>query len=248
MPNRKHDDELYGAALGRTSDCPPLEELELLLDEAVPSPLKQHVNGCSHCQTELQMLRSFTAGDVAAHEQPAVDSIVARLQSRSAEITAPRHYVPECQSWWRQLLATRWLTPVAATAAVALVVAGVAVELRQGRQPLLDTATHGTEVLRSASISILSPSGDLQEAPSEIRWEAAPNAVRYRIRLMEVDRAELWSAETPTPRIDLPPGARSLIVPAKTLLIQVVAFDAAGAKIAESEAVRFRFLQNIYRR
>ena len=63
---------------------------------------------------------------------------------------------------------------------------------------------------------------------------------------MEVDRGELWSAETTATQIDLPPVAENLIVPAKTLLIQVTALDAAGSRIAESESVRFRLLQKLY--
>ena len=62
----------------------------------------------------------------------------------------------------------------------------------------------------------------------------------------EVDRTELWSKETPMPRIDLPPDTESFILPSKALLIQVVAFDAAGGKVAESETVRFRLLQNVH--
>jgi hypothetical protein len=64
--------------------------------------------------------------------------------------------------------------------------------------------------------------------------------------MMEVDRAELWNSQTATSRIDLPGSVEALIVPAKTLLVQVAAFDAAGSKIAESEPVRFRLLQNLY--
>ena len=92
----------------------------------------------------------------------------------------------------------------------------------------------------------MSPIGDLREKPAEIRWEAAPNATRYRVRITEVDRTELWSQETTTPRVDLPTSVQDLIVPAKTLLIQIAAFEANGGKVAESETVRFRLLQNLY--
>jgi hypothetical protein len=103
-----------------------------------------------------------------------------------------------------------------------------------------------SEILRSSSIAILNPVGDLQEKPGEIRWEEAPNATRYQVRIMEVDRTELWTGETMGTRIEVPATVENLIVPFKTLLVQVGAFDATGAKIAESEPVRFRFLQNVY--
>jgi len=157
MPNREPDDELLAAALRQANDCPPLEDLERLLNEGAPVAMKRHVDRCSHCQTELQMLRSFTSNEVGEHEKTAVDAIAARLKARSSTI------------------ATRRTGPV---------------ESRH--------------------------------------------------------RAELWSAEALSPRIALPPRVGTLIVPSKTLLIQVAAFDASSQKIAESETVRFRLLQNVY--
>jgi hypothetical protein len=247
MPNREPDDELLAAALAGAHDCPPLEDLERLLNEAAPSALKRHVDACSHCQTELQLLRSFTSDRVAESERAAVDAIAARLRTGSAAVSSVRGAVDKDQSWWKRLLAVRWLTPATAALAVALLVTGVTVELRRGRRPSLDTATERTEVLRSSAIAVLSPIGDVREKPAEIRWEAVPNSTRYRVTIMEVDHTELWSVETPTPWTDLPAGVKNLIVPAKTLLIQIAAFDAAGNTMAESETVRFRLLQNVYR-
>src|SRR5215471_17706602 len=154
MPNREPNDELLKAALSGTGDCPPLEELERLLTEGATLSLKVHVDGCPHCQTELQMLRSFTSNEVAEHERAAVSSIAARLKSRSAQIMAPHAVVEEYRSWWKGILGIRWLTPAAATAAVLLIVAGIAVDIRQ-KKPLLDTRIAATQVLRSSSIAIL---------------------------------------------------------------------------------------------
>ena len=246
MPNRGPDDELLAAALSAGSDCPPLEELEHLLDEQPPPPLKQHLDRCLHCQTELQMLRLFTSAEVAERDKQAVDSIAARLKARSTAVGTERTAIEGRESWWRLILAARWLTPAAVTLAVALFVTGVAIELRQGRQPALDTTTGGAEVYRSSTIAILTPLGDLRQKPTEIRWEAASNAVRYRVRIMEVDRVVLWSTETTAASVELPGTVKTLILPTKTLLVQVSAFDAAGGKIADSEAVRFRLLQSIY--
>jgi hypothetical protein len=228
-------------------DCPPLKDLEHLLQEGAPIALKRHVEGCPHCRTELHMLRSFISNEIAEDERAAVNAITARLKARSttgatneAVATEPR------QSWWKRAFEVRWLSPAAATLAVALVVAGVAIELRRGKQPAIDIVTGTTEVLRSSAITILSPIGDLRQRPTEIRWEAAPNAVRYRVRIMEVDHAEVWSTDATSPRVGLPPTVEALIVPSKTLIVQVAAFGASGQKIAESETTRFRLLQKVY--
>ena len=246
MPNREPGDELLAAALRGAPDCPPLEDLERLLSEEVPAPLKQHVAACPHCQTELEMLRSFTSNEVAEQDRAAVDSIVSRLRTGSPAASSVRRVVERDDAWWKRLLAVRWLTPATAAFALVLVVAGVTLEFRRGRQPSLETAIGGTEVLRSSAIAILSPIGDVREKPAEIRWEAVPNAARYRVQIMEVDRTALWIKDTPAPRIDIPPSVENLIVPAKTLLIQIAAFDAAGGKLGESETVRFRLLQKVY--
>jgi hypothetical protein len=247
MPSRDPDDELFAAALAASKACPPLEQLERLLGDGAPARLKEHVDGCLRCQTELQMLRSFTSGEIADGERAAVESIAKRLRTRSSELVSRRIPAERHRPWWKTVLAAPWLTPAAAMVAVVLVVAGVVIEVRQGMKPGLNTAVDGAGISRSSSIAILSPIGDLHEQPGNLRWEAIPNAAVYRVRIMEVDGAELWNGETTTPRIDLPPRARTFIVPAKTLLIQVAAFDAAGRKLGESEPVRFRFLQKLYR-
>ena len=65
-------------------------------------------------------------------------------------------------------------------------------------------------------------------------------AVRYRVRLMEVDRQELWSTSTSALGVDLPAPVRASIAPGRTLLWDVTAYDAAGAAIAESGTQSFR--------
>jgi hypothetical protein len=192
------------------------------------------------------MLRAFTSNEVAEHERAAVETIAARLRTISTPTPTVHRAIEEHRSWWTRILAVRWLTPATAALVLALVVAGVTIELRQGRQPRLDTTVGGAEVLRSSAFAVLSPVGDVKEKPADIRWEAAPNAARYRVQIMEVDHKNLWSIETATPRIDLPVAVEDLIVPAKTLLIQIAAFDANGNKLAESEIVRFRLLQSIH--
>src|SRR5215469_965276 len=211
MPNREPDDQLLSKALGPSDNCPPLEDLERLLQEGAPTALTRHVEGCPHCRTELHMLRSFTSNEIAEDEKPAVNAIAARFKGRSSTSgTNETVAVESRQSWWKRAFDVRWLSPAAATLAIALVSAGVAIEVRRGRQPAIDVGTGTTEVLRSSAIAILSPIGDLREKPTEIRWEAVPNAVRYRVQIMEVDRAELWSIDATSPRVGLPPTVETL--------------------------------------
>jgi len=129
--------------------------------------------------------------------------------------------------------------------AAVLVAAVVVIQFRPTKdRPLPDTTQTGQEILRSGGFALLSPVGDLQAQPGEIRWEKVPNAANYLVRVLEVDGNEMWKAETAENHIDLPSAIRSRIVPAKTLLCEVSALDASGKKIGETGQVRFRLLQH----
>src|SRR5215469_15912475 len=105
MPNFKPDDELLSAALRRTNNCPPLEDLERLLEAGAPTALQGHVDHCPHCRTELEMLRSFTSNEIAEHEKPAVNVIAARLKTRPAiNRNAGRAAIESHHAWWKRML------------------------------------------------------------------------------------------------------------------------------------------------
>ena len=79
--------------------------------------------------------------------------------------------------------------------------------------------------------------------PARLQWQPVSGAARYRVRLSEVDRQEIWSSDTVDAAIDLPPDVRARIVPGKTLVWQVTAYGASNAPIAESSAERFRLVR-----
>jgi hypothetical protein len=102
--------------------------------------------------------------------------------------------------------------------------------------------------MRSHQVTVIAPMGDVLKVPAQVQWQAVSGAAKYEVRLLEVDRTELWKAETAYSHIDLPPSVQSRIVPAKSLVLQVRAFDSAGQSVGESDMVRFRLLQNVYPR
>ena len=119
--------------------------------------------------------------------------------------------------------------------------AAVTIGLREGRAPeLAQPSATASAVLRSAGITPLSPAGDLDAQPNELRWAPRTDAASYSVQVMEVDFAELWNAETREASIALPPALRARIVPGKPLLWEVVAKDAAGRAVAWSGKQRFR--------
>jgi hypothetical protein len=127
-------------------------------------------------------------------------------------------------------------------AAVVLLIVGAAVLFRSTTdQPKLEAKNQSRpEVFRSPRFAVVRPSGDLQRRPKEIQWEQVPQAAVYQVRLLEVDRSELWKAKATGDHIDLPAAIQSRIVPAKTLFVEITAFDSAGNHVGTTGLVRFR--------
>jgi hypothetical protein len=247
------DQRMFLAALKPGKDCPSVEQLDQLLDPATAagSSIAEHVASCTYCQTELELLRQFQAGAVRENEAAAVSLITARLRDRSREMfrASDTHDEPR-ESWWRASWTALWHSPWFGRAALAAsgIVLVVVLSLQfRNRPPALRPPSPDQEVLRSNAIEMITPVGDVAQAPNEIQWQLTPNAAKYEVQLLEVDGTELWKAEAASNRIEIPADIQSQIVPAKTLLLRVSAFDVSGHRIAQSEAVRFRLLQKVYK-
>ena len=230
------EDEVLRAALAPTGECLAVEQLGRYADGALgadeQSAADRHLRGCLTCQAELALLHAVTSSSVRDSEAEMVRNGVgawSRCDPRVAQrITAP---LVSCQRFPR------------AVAAVLLVgiAAGSFFMLRTRNAPDLPSrVTTGDEVTRSLAVTVSGPVGDQTELPQRFEWVAVEGAVRYRVRLMEVDRRELWSTSTASLAVDLPPPIRTSIVPGRTLLWDVTAYDAAGAAIAESGTQSFK--------
>lgn len=242
MANRNISEaEVLQTALGPGRDCPDVEELESLASGATSQTgLAEHVKSCSYCQTELHLLQTFHAGAATKEERRTVEL----LQKRSKEILRQAAPAGKREPWWKALFTMPSMAQASLAMALVLVVAGTVLHFGTSTLPSSLNQTNGTgpEVLRSGSFAVISPSGDLREAPKQIQWEKVPNAVRYQVRLLEVDQNELWKTEATDDHIDLPASVRSRIVPAKTLFCEIVALDSSGGKVADTGLVRFRLL------
>jgi hypothetical protein len=234
------------AALGPSPQCLSVEELQQLASDSAAASADRaaHVKSCAYCQTELQLLQTFEAGGEDVSEE--VRRVTEQVRQRTKPIVAQP--VSSQVPWWRAIFATPRLAQASLAMAAVLVVAGVVLQFRSThRTPLNETSPSGQEVFRSGGFSVLTPVGDLQERPQEIRWERVPQAARYRIRVLEVDQSEVWKAETTDDHIDLPSSVHERIVPAKTLFCEVSAFDSSGNKIGETGLVRFRLIHSVDR-
>ena len=243
MASENSEQRMLRQALSPQKDCLGVERLEQCLHADAPQELRQHVERCAYCRSELELLQSFYTAPRDAAELEAVRQITERLQS-------PRPIVPAApRSWWRDLLQARWMGPAALTVAAMLLVTAVGLEWRNTGAPRV-YAPDRTEdnTLRSGKLTLLAPTGDQQAVPSRVEWQAVAGASRYQVRMLEIDRSEIWQAATSELQLAIPAEVQSRIVPAKTLVLQVTAMDAAGRTLGESDSVRFRLLQNLHNR
>jgi hypothetical protein len=243
---RSMERSLLRKALSPSHACATPLELGGLAEGSLSQPaaahLRDHVAGCARCQTELALLKEFENAAPGPDEEGAVSWISARLERRFSEASGGR-------SPWRThrgaaLPRRSWFTALNVggfALAAATLAAAVTIGLREGRAPeLAQLSPAAPTVLRSAGITALSPAGDLDAPPNDLRWEPRTDAASYSVQVMEVDHAKLWSAETRDASIALPPELRAKIVPGKPLLWEVVAKDAAGRAVAWSGKQRFR--------
>jgi Putative zinc-finger len=211
--------ETLKAALAPGPGCLSTEQLGRYADGALAAADRAaaagHIRACVNCQAELGLLREFTSTGVRPGEAAIVRDGVARLKERSGSPLA----------FFR----------LAAVAAMVLLIAVTGLYFLAGRVPTLPASVStDNEITRSQAVSLRAPIGEQQDPPRRFEWAPVARASRYRLRLLEVDRRELWSASTSAVGIEVPSETRTLIVPAKTLLWEVTAYDSAGAVIAES--------------
>ena len=225
------------AALGPAADCMEIDQLAAALEgrrgEEPRSQASAHVANCTYCRAELALLQEFESPAIQAEEQSAVDAIAARLRRTSPAAPLP---------WWKGLLEQFWtpriLAPVSIGFAALFVAITIGIQSRHSPGQPIILPEH--EVTRSQAVPVIGPVGDQAQAPHELQWQAAAGANSYSVKLMEVDRTELWSTTVSHTSVPLPPNILAKIAPLKTLIWQVTALDATGAVLASSGPQQFQ--------
>jgi len=231
-------------ALARTNQCLSLEVLAAISEEPANAPVnpqsREHLRACVRCQNELALLREFQQASARPGEIADMAWIESELQRRSPEIAgkaimtalAPQSLWDRVNSW---LPARRWRA--LSVAAVALLVAvTVGVYFRSGAGP-----DQGSEapIYRSQQFSTIAPAGEITDAPGDFRWQAVEGATKYRVRVIEVDRTEVWSTETGDTSVSIPPALREQMRPGRTFSWEVIARNGAGEQIASTNLQNF---------
>ncbi|MFN7992799.1 MAG: hypothetical protein U0Q18_04325 [Bryobacteraceae bacterium] len=228
-PDAGKERAIWKAALQPRPDCIPIEKLAGPLADVEA----KHLATCARCQAELALQREFISSVVEPDEGAAVSWIAAELQRRATAETARR------PSWWQRLVQLPSYRLSGALAGV-LLLAGIftvyTLRSRTGTAPRVISE----DAYRSQSVVPVSPLGDLDSTPAELRWQPVPGAVKYQVRIVEVDRREIWTAETPQTSVSIPGQVRAMIVPGKTLLWEAKALSRTSENLATSGLRKFR--------
>jgi hypothetical protein len=236
--------QILKAALSRTSQCLPVEILAAIAEEPMDArtnlQAREHLGRCAHCQNELALFREFQEAEARPGEVESVAWVQSELQRRSAEL-AGRGTEParEPESLWARITSRMHWRTLSLVAASLLVVVAAGVYLRSGAVP----DQRGEPVIyRSQNLSAVAPTGEISAVPANIQWQSAPGAAKYQVRLMEVDRTAIWSAETGNTSISIPPAVRERMTPGRAFLWDVTAWNAAGERIAAANLQNFHIL------
>ena len=225
-------------AAAATKDCLPLEVLERFTEEA-PADAKAaaHLESCAHCQTELSMLKDFEAATPSADEGAAVAWIAVQLQRQQLGGSTKPATVARV-SFWRNLFRVPYMAGAAAMAAV--LVLAISLYHPESGHPKVNGPGSGIGVFRSGEVKLMSPSGDLAQAPSEFRWETVPGAASYRIDLADALGKPLASATSIQPQIETTPEMKAAMQARMPIKWKVTALDGSGKTIAESSGGSFK--------
>jgi hypothetical protein len=232
--------KIWQSAVSSTEDCLPLEVLERMTESSSADPkAAAHLESCPHCQTELSMLKSFEASVPSADEGAAVAWIATQLERKqNTQVVKP---AVARVSFWR----TMFRAPYLAGAAAMIVVLALGVSLHhsssdQNGLSKIGGGDHSSSEFRNGAIHFLSPVGDLNQAPSEFRWEALPGASSYTVEMRDAIGTMLASTHTKQNSIAVTQAMKANMTQGKPLKWKVTALDASGKEIANSTGGDFK--------
>lgn len=235
--------------------CPPpqayLEAEAVSLSPEERRALDEHAARCPACAAERDLARLFDAApqeaDVRSDDLGFVLARLERASPAASRTAGPRKLLPFPGPPRAEALPAPKSRPLLRFAAAALLVIGAGLGYRayQEMAPALPPPEPGG-VVRGGEVEAVSPLGDLQEIPAELRWLPTMGAASYRVRLAAVDGSILWETVVPAAPARLPArlpaDIASRLHRAVVYTWTVEALDAAGARLASSEPVRFRVM------
>lgn len=243
MADNDKSREAWRAAVSATGECLSIKDLERLADSAsLPDEkLNAHLAGCPRCQTELAMLKNFESATPAQDEGAAVAWITAQLGRNSLK-SSPQTAAMGRLAFFRNFFRSSYA--IAAVAVALIIIFSVSLYISEHQPaPQLNAGlkkTNPSEIMRSQSVRLVGPSGDLKSLPESFRWDTYPGASSYRVEVTEVDGTLVRQETVHQNVLSVTPEWKSVIHADKPYIWQVTAFDASGKAVASSSREHFR--------
>lgn len=228
MPTHDGDNELMRRALEVTADCPPFDEL---VHSTRPLQIEDHLKECAHCKSELALYLEFEAAEARPEEVADMRFVASKTAKSVQAAIAPA-------PWWKQIFA-----PQVSFGMVALLVVVAGTMLTRNAstpEPTFPGEIPSVSTLRATSIQLIEPIEDINLTPSLFRWEKLTNSSAYRVIVFEVDHVELWSGTSTSAEMVIPESLKKQLLPGKTILWKVIAYDGQRKQISDSETRKFR--------
>lgn len=132
-------------------------------------------------------------------------------------------------------LFTRWAV-ISASAAAVLLAAWMLIPRQGSVSPRF--VLNSDSVVRGASMTVVSPSAHLDQAPAYLEWQAAGDDLDYRVTISNGEL--LWSAITRGTRLAIPEEIRKSLKGNTAYSWQVKAFDKSGTLVSASAPTVFQ--------
>ena len=219
-------------ALRRGPACIALERF----DEALTVAEREHVRTCPRCHTEFALWQKFNEATSVPEGSAAEQWIVAELGRRRGPSNDAVGSYSRKPMWLR--------IPAWSAAAAAVALVATLGYVTRSRAPVVRGFPDAKMTYRSGQLRVISPVDDVNVVPTALEWEKLPDAERYDVTMLEVDRSPFWEATVSGTRLALPQSVIERLVPGKTVLWEVTARNSSGATLASSGLLRFRVKMN----
>jgi hypothetical protein len=170
------------------------------------------------------------------------DALVTAIKSRGAWIFKEEPAAGRRRDWvpaWKRAVTSftprQWATVGVAAAVILFAVIGI---LPRFQEPPPQFVLSDNEVVRGASLTLISPVIDVRAIPTYFEWHKLGEDVEYRIYVY--NSRLLWTASTKDTRIEVPQDVKQQMVAGQKYSWQVKAFSRKGTLIAVSSRVQFQ--------
>jgi hypothetical protein len=233
MDRTPREHRLAAEIAARASGCPGADDLQRFHEGSLTGTdrdaVAAHVEGCHPCSEALE----FLEWEQAEATQPEAD--VPRDVERRVDALIDGASGPPRASRARFL----WSGALRIAAGVALVGALSVLGYQWLDRRAVDEDLG--ELRGDTPLELVHPVARIDTPPDAMRWVAHPQALTYRIILLDENLEEVWVRKTEDSTPALAPDAEAIaaLAPGGRYTWQVEALDAVGAVIDRSAAAHF---------